>query len=163
MPLAAAALSMNSEIDRIVASIPRTEEELQSWNLVERWANVAKIFFASSVIPVWTPVGLDAGKAMWISTALLEVGSPQELNLSAMASAFKAFASLAAIPGNTILPPPPAAVVVPPITPLILLPLNALAPSPSPLPSTIALHSILLAWAVTGTQTIPPALPVPWS
>ncbi|MAP23579.1 MAG: hypothetical protein CL582_21840 [Alteromonadaceae bacterium] len=161
MPLATAVLGMNREIGEIASSIPKTKEELQSWNLAEKWGNVAKIFFASSVIPMWTPVGLDSGKALWISTALSKMSSPQDLSISAMESAFKAFASLASVPGNVV--PPPPAVIVPPIAPLILMPLGALPPSPSPLPSTIALHGILLAWALTGTQTIPPALPVPWS
>jgi len=162
MPLATTILSMNSEIGRIAASIPKTKEELDSWNLVERWGNVAKIFFAGSVIPVWTPKGLADGKSLWITTARSKMSSPQDLNLPAMESAFVAFASLASVPGNAILPPPPA-IIVPPIAPLILKPLESLPPSPFTLSSTTALHGILLAWALTGTQTIPPALPVPWS
>jgi len=161
MPLATTAITMDSKVQDIVNGLPQSEEELQSWNAAEEWGEVAEAFFAGGVSPAWTPAGLALGKAAWIATALGVMASPQEMSAAAMEAAFPVFAALAAVPGN-VLPPIPA-IQAPPAAPLSLAPLAALPPSESTLPSTTALHGILLAWAITGTQTIPPASPVPWS
>jgi hypothetical protein len=161
MPLSTTILKMDAEIGNITKSIPKTEEELQSWNLADRWGNVAKIFFGGGIAPKWTPTGLASGKELWMSTVLSMASSPQDMNMEAMESAFMAFASLATIPGNVV--PPFPVVQVPPVAPPNLKPLGALPPSSTTLPSTTVLHSILLVWASTGTQTIPLASPTPWS
>tara|TARA_Y100000310_G_scaffold334995_1_gene415978 strand:- start:3471 stop:3962 length:492 start_codon:yes stop_codon:yes gene_type:complete len=163
MPLAATAISMNEKVEAITASLPQSSDELQSWNSAEKWGDVAEAFFAGSVIPAWTPVGLAAGKAAWIATALGVMDSPQSMSAAAMELGFTAFAALAAVPGN-VLPATPV-VHAPPAGNPNLSPLASLPPSESTMPSTSALHSILLAWAITGTQTTPGAPPVvlPWS
>lgn len=161
MPLASTAASMDSKVQAIVSGLPQSESELQSWNAAQKWGDVAEAFFAGGVAPAWTPLGLSAGKAVWIATALGIMESPQAMSAAAMEAAFPAFAALAAVPGN-VLPPIPA-VQVPPPAPLSLAPLAALPASESTMPSTTALHGILLAWAITGTQTIPPASPTPWA
>ena len=151
---------MDEKVQAITSSLPQSPEELETWNAAEKWADVAVAFFSSGAAPSWTPIGLELGKAAWIATALATMESPQAMSAAAMEAAFPVFAALSAVPGSVI--PPLPAVQVPPPAPLNLTPLAALPASESTMPSTIALHGILLAWAVTGTQTIPPASPVPW-
>ena len=145
MPLSTMVLKMDAEIGKISESIPRTSEELQSWNLADRWGNVAKIFFGGGVAPKWTPTGLASGKELWMTTVLGMTSSPQHMSIEAMERAFMAFASLATIPGNVV--PPSPAVQVPPVACLNLKPLEALPPSD---PATIYSPSAEMEIECTG-------------
>ena len=163
MPLAAAAAPMDAQVQNIVGGLPQSEEALQSWNAAEKWANVAEAFFQQSVIPAWTPLGLSLGKQAFIGAALGVMSSPQAMSQQALEAGFTAFAALCASPGN-VMPPIPVT-HTPPAAPLNLSVLLALPPSESTMPSTTALHGVLLTWAITGLQTTPGAPPVvlPWS
>lgn len=163
MPLATATQSMDSKVQDIVNGLPQSESELQSWNAAQKWATVAEAFFGSAVIPSFTPLGLEAGKVAFVGAALALMASPQELNPGALAAGFTAFAAIAAVPGNVS--PTPPVVHAPPAGPLDLTALSTLPASETTMPSTTALHGILLAWATTGTQTTPgtPPVVVPWS
>jgi hypothetical protein len=160
MPLALAAILMDTKIQGIISGLPQSSEELESWNCGEKWAGVAETFFMQGVIPAWTPAGLAVGRALFMAAWFPNVEKVYEMNQTALELGFTAFSTAAAVPSNA-LPP----VVVPPSAPLSLAPLAALPPSLSTMPSTIALHGVLLAWAITGTQTTPAPTPVtlPWS
>ena len=162
MPYATATVPMDNAIQGITGSLPQDETSLQSWNAADKWSKVAEEFFASASIPSWTPLGLAAGREAFKAAALAQMDSPQSMNVGAMEAGFIAFAATCAVPGNVA--PPLPVVHAPPAAPLSLAVLSGLPPSETTMPSTTALHGVLLTWAQTGTQTTPGAPPVvvPW-
>lgn len=164
MPLASptTVTEMDAQVQNIITSLPQTSEGAMSWNAAQAWAPVATAFFSAAVIPEVTPVGEIAGVSAFISACQASTGTTNTITQEALSAGFTAYAAAIVAPGNCA---PPAPIVhAPPASPLALN-LSALPAATTSISSTTVLHSQLLAWAVTGTQTTPgtPPVVVPWS
>lgn len=154
--------NMDSQVQNITSTLPQTPEAASAWNAAQAWAPVATAFFSSAVIPSVTPAGVSAGESAFVSACQSSTGTTNTLTEAALSAGFTAYAAAIVAPGNCA--PPTPVVHAPPVSPLVLS-LSTLPASTTSLASTTALHSQLLSWAITGTQTTPGAPPVvvPWS
>tara|TARA_B100000886_G_scaffold340102_2_gene307924 strand:- start:1577 stop:2065 length:489 start_codon:yes stop_codon:yes gene_type:complete len=162
MPLAdpTTITNMDNAVQTIVGNLPANQEELDAWDCAAAWAPVATAFFSAAAIPSVTDEGKSAGESAFITACHGAAGSTNSMTESALSAGFIAYAATVVAPGMCL---PPAPVVhAPPANPLVLV-LSGLPPSEATLPSTTVLYNQLLPWAVTGTQTTPPAAVVPWS
>jgi hypothetical protein len=119
----------------------------------DRWAAALGAFFAPVALPTPLPGVLSAAEAA-MSAAMAPLVSPVPgVGAVALGAGYAAFTALmvAATPPQAVVPPP--ALYVPPPLP----PIN----DPNIPAASIAATTV--AWAITGTVTIPPASPVPWS
>lgn len=123
--------------------------------VAQNWANAARAFFQTMVVPPVLPPVLDAAAASFATAMAGALGPPgAPTAAAALAAGFGAFAvtvALGAVPPVAVPPPAP---LVPPIGPP-----TALAEPPAAL-----LAVAVFAWAKTGLYGVPPQPPsVPWS
>lgn len=153
--------SMDEAVQQIVGNLPTDSASAGSWQAANAWAPVATAFFSGGVVPSVTEPGKAAGESAFIAAANGALGGElNKMSEAALSAGFHAYAAAIVAPGMC-LPPAPAVHAPPPAPPPLTL--SGLPPSESTLPATTVLYNQLLTWVVSGTQTTPGPVVVPWS
>ncbi len=165
MPLAAPSTitKMDDALRNITNNLPSTPEAADSWQAAEAWGPVATAYFSEAVIPSVTEIGKTVGEQAFVAACKASMGAEtNKVNEASLAAGFAAYAMAVCAPGACN---PPAPVVHAPPMGQPAISFQTVPPSDSTLPATTTLHTQLMAWVVSGTQTTPGAPPVvlPWS
>ena len=154
---------MDNAIKNINSNLPTTPETASAWQAAEAWGPVATAYFSAALIPAVTDIGKTVGEQAFVAACKAAMGAEtNKVNESALAAGFAAYALAVCAPGACN---PTAPVVHAPPAGQPAISFASVAPSESTLPATTTLHTQLMAWVVSGTQTTPGAPPVvlPWS
>lgn len=122
--------------------------------VAEYWMGAIRAFFEGLVSPALIPTTFDLAEKAGTAAMLPDLSLPQPVFATAIQKGLTVFTATF-VAGAT-----PPQVVVPPPAPFVM-PISAPTEDPS-IPAK-AIAAAVLAWAITGTATIPPAAPTPWS
>jgi hypothetical protein len=135
----------NKDFDKF----PENEQEVAQY-----WMGAIKEFFGELVSPALLPGTLDLAEKAGTAAMIPDLSAKPPLFPMAIQkglTAFTATFTAGAAPPQIVAPPP-----VPYVFPVS-------APTEDPSIPAKAIATTVLAWAITGTVTIPPAAPTPWS
>jgi hypothetical protein len=122
-------------------------------DVAAKWGAALKVFFDEMITPVLIPGTTTLGEGAMVAVMTPLIAPIPGVGATALAAGFAAFTATFVLGGlPVIVVPPPAPFVPPPLPPTGNAALAALT-----------LASAVVLWAITGTWTIPPALPAPWA
>lgn len=135
---------------------------------VTSWAEAARVYFAELVNPVLLPPAASAlavAAAAFEAAAGLELDSNGRLTADALPVGFEAFAAaLLPAAGYVVTPPAPTGGLSDQGAPMAWeWPDGWDVPTSDPNPFADLLSGLVDLWARTGTASVPPATPAPWS
>lgn len=150
MPLNPATLS--SELLDLFDFVAEAEDPPTADELAGRWADAFGAYLQEAMNPAFNSGAIEAGKAALRSTLAATIMDPPPAGLAALTAGLTAFCA-----ATTALVLP--FVSIPPPAPLP-------TPSGSPAPASAAaaaLAATIHTWVITGTASVPPAPPAPWT
>ena len=138
---------LQSDISNILGSPSKSESEI-----VGKWAAAISKYLTSGIIPP-AAGAVKSQVESAVKGALSGMSAPGAAAISiplAFLAGAAVVASMGAAPGIASPPAGPPAIVL-------------VAPSEESAPIAATIASVVAAWTPTGTWTMPPAGPVPWS
>jgi hypothetical protein len=152
MPLASAVTTLTNELAALYDFVANADPAPTADELAQKWTDAFANFLVQATNPVFNPAAIEAGKAVMQPLLAATIMSPPPAGLIALTAGLTAFCAATTplvVPFVSVPPPAP----LPPPPP---------APAPSPV-AAAAMAATILAWAITGTASVPPAPPVPWA
>ena len=154
MPLIIA--NLQSSITDILTFVGATQTKVPVPTLADKWSTAFDSYMRTISNPaspaLFTPAGFDAAKAAMQQSLLGMTAAP--VALAAFLAGFTAYVGIVAAVSAPF-------VSTPPIGPV---PLPAALAVPAPIPVSAAAAALAIdTWVRTGTASIPPSPPLPWT